>query len=164
MAMSLKLSNLAATVTNVKSNTDKNEEGEKDVRTHIDFKAEIDAELMDQLSLGDPFSFKDVFFTKEGDVKNVGIKTMDIDRKYDDHRLTIQHDRLSGPEELVLDADIHQLKLTPMHGHRFMLGFRAATNPGINNMAFIAESQIIDCIVFVEPVQLDLEDSEGEEG
>lgn len=160
MGVSFKLDNVNADIVNLKTNTDTDDDGKKDIKAHIDILAEVPAELMDQLSLGDAFSFKDTFFTNDGDVKNVGIETLNINRKFDDHRLTIQHDKLNGAEEVKLEADIHKIKLSPLHGHRFALKFRAQTNPGINNINFITGSLISDCTISVEPMQTDLEDGE----
>lgn len=161
MALRFELNDVSADVTSVNVRTEKHGKEGKGMAVDVDFVAEVPADQLNQLSLGDPFAFEEVFFDESGQVKNVGISKMDIDRIFEDHLVTIQADDLFETTIEMLGT-VKIKKIWPVTGRRMGIHLQAQVHPDSDQLPHLAQLLISGCVYSVKGTSR-IGSEEGEE-
>ncbi len=113
----------------------------------LDFACEVEAEILDQLALGDEFDWGSLY-DKDGQVKNIGLKHIAFGREFEEHELLIE---IGDRTFEFRDALIKKFRAEPIFGNRIMLKFQAQLHPDEADVGPVLEGLVNGCRVTVGP-------------
>lgn len=159
---------MEAEVPSVNTRPEKNGPEEKRSAMDINYTINVPASFLNKLSLGDKIDYESVFFDKDGQVKNTGVKSISFEREFESHRMGISFssvDTKKAAQYFPVER-ICKFNAKLEHGKRVKLNFQCQLHPSVEkDIGWLVkgcyEKQVH---ITFEPMQGDIEDGEEKSG
>lgn len=127
---SIELVNDTAKITHVNTRLEKHGTEEKVLGTDVNILAEVSANFLSELAIGETIDYEKFLFDEKGQPLNNGLKSLIFDRQYEDHNIDIIPPTLNEDVEINLhDVKIKMKSASPVFGGRVALLMQIQCHP-----------------------------------
>jgi hypothetical protein len=152
--MTLQLESKNATVVSINPRGEHHGD-EKALGVDIDLRLETDGAVLGQFALGPAPEWRSILWDDTGEVRNIGLKPLRFDRRFEDHTVEIGVAR--RVRKFKDSATITKIVARPAFGFSVELSLQIQIHPALAEMEFISEGIIAEKVrlKIEEPSQVD---------
>lgn len=136
-----------------------NHGADKKVAMDLNFKIQVPVATLDMLSIGDKNDYESLFFDKDGQVKNTGLKKVIFEREFENHYLHISFSTMKTAKEAhrFLADRVCKFSAEPKQGKIIELKFQVQLHPfEESDIGHLIKGLEKQCYIRIEHSQDDL--------